>query len=139
MRLNMFFLLVYFIMSLVAYFSGGGTTISGSVVFTNDTNSVKIDLNIKGLTPNTTYGFHIHNNYEVSNCLYCPYSCAHYPSPGTTVGVLQNLQGDSLGEAKYTFYDLGSSLASPKKGGLALAPWSAPRGGWVVVVGWWVC
>jgi Cu/Zn superoxide dismutase len=91
-------------MSLVANFSGG-VGVSGSAIFTNETTRVRIDLNLKGLAASTTYGFHYHNNLEISNCLYCPYSCAHYTVANTTVGVLQNLVSDSLGQAQYTFYD----------------------------------
>lgn len=56
--------------------------ITGCVKFTEHNDTVRIDVNIKGLKPNSLHGFHVHE-----------------------AGDLGNLQANKKGEAKYYYYD----------------------------------
>jgi len=76
-------------------------------------NRVKIDVNIKGLYPNSFHGFHVHEAGDLSDK--CSSMCSHFNPyrknhgcPGMKerhVGDLGNLKTNSKGEAMYTFYD----------------------------------
>ena len=89
--------------------------VKGLVKFTEDINlnKIKIDLNIKGLFPNSFHGFHIHEAGDLSDK--CTSMCSHFNPYGKNhgcpsskerhVGDLGNLKTNSKGEAMYTFYD----------------------------------
>jgi Cu-Zn family superoxide dismutase len=89
--------------------------IKGTVRFTENLiyNNVKIELDIKGLKPNSQHGFHIHEAGDLSDK--CTSMCAHFNpygevhgSPGKRarhVGDLGNISTNSKGDAKYVFYD----------------------------------
>jgi Cu-Zn family superoxide dismutase len=89
--------------------------INGTVRFTEDliNNDVKIDLNLKGLPPNSLHGFHVHEAGDLTDK--CTSMCAHFNPYGNThgcpgmserhVGDLGNIKTNARGEAKYTFYD----------------------------------
>lgn len=86
---------------------------NGTVKFTEVNNLIKIDLNIKGLNPNSLHGFHVHEAGDLTDK--CNTMCAHFNPYGTThgspqmskrhVGDLGNIKTNYKGEAKYTFYD----------------------------------
>jgi len=90
-------------------------SVNGNVKFTEDlvTNYVKIDLNLKGLNPNSLHGFHVHEAGDLTDK--CTSMCSHFNPYGKThgcpgmierhVGDLGNIETNSKGEAKYTFYD----------------------------------
>ncbi len=106
-------------------FSGGSTsgikaiavfndeTIKGTVRFSEVENKIRIDVSIVGLKPNAQHGFHVHEAGDLTDK--CTSMCAHFNPYGMThgcpgmknrhVGDLGNLQTNSKGEAKYTFYD----------------------------------
>ena len=89
--------------------------IKGTVRFTEDldANRVRIDVSIKGLTPNSLHGFHVHEAGDLTDK--CTSMCAHFNPYGKThgcpgmkerhVGDLGNLSTNSKGEATYSFYD----------------------------------
>ena len=89
--------------------------IKGIVKFSEELNfnRVKIDVNIKGLYPNSLHGFHVHQAGDLSDK--CTSMCSHFNPyrknhgcPGMKerhVGDLGNLKTNSKGEAIYTFYD----------------------------------
>ena len=90
-------------------------TIKGSVKFSENVsnNTVKIDLNISGLIPNSLHGFHVHEAGDLTDK--CTSMCAHFNPYNNThgcpsmtkrhVGDLGNIKTNNKGEAKYTFYD----------------------------------
>ncbi len=96
----------------IAVFTGD---IKGYVKFSEDleNNQIKIDLHISGLMPNSLHGFHVHEAGDLTDK--CTSMCAHFNPYGKThgcpgmkqrhVGDLGNIQANSKGEAKYTFYD----------------------------------
>jgi Cu-Zn family superoxide dismutase len=97
--------------SAVAVFQG---TINGTVHFTQSPrNTVKIDVNINGLSKNAMHGFHVHQYGDLTDG--CTSMCAHYNPFDKThggpfmenrhVGDLGNLYTDKDGVANYTFYD----------------------------------
>jgi Cu-Zn family superoxide dismutase len=53
-------------------------TIKGTVKFTEvpNSNNIKIDLSISGLTPNSVHGFHIHEAGDLTDK--CTSMCAHF-------------------------------------------------------------
>jgi Cu-Zn family superoxide dismutase len=89
--------------------------IKGIVKFTEDVklNKIKIDVNIKGLLPNSLHGFHVHQAGDLSDK--CTSMCSHFNPYGKNhgcpgmkerhVGDLGNLKTNSKGEAVYSFYD----------------------------------
>jgi Cu-Zn family superoxide dismutase len=89
--------------------------IKGTVTFTENfkNNNIKIDVNIKGLNPNSLHGFHVHEAGDLTDK--CTSMCAHFNPydkthgcPGTKerhVGDLGNLETDNKGTANYTFFD----------------------------------
>ena len=89
--------------------------INGYVKFTEDLdeNLVKIDLNLKGLKPNSLHGFHVHEAGDLTDK--CTSMCAHFNPYNKThgcpgmknrhVGDLGNIKTNSKGEAKYSFHD----------------------------------
>lgn len=89
--------------------------INGTVKFTEDFKEgmIKIELNIRGLSPNSLHGFHVHEAGDLTDK--CTSMCAHFNPYGKThgcpgmkerhVGDLGNIQTNSKGEAKYYFYD----------------------------------
>lgn len=98
----------------IAVFKDIGTGVTGQVLFTETTtNSIKIDIDIKGLTPNTYHGFHVHEAGDLSDG--CTSACTHFNPynklhgcPGMIerhVGDLGNLQADSSGNAVYSMTD----------------------------------
>jgi superoxide dismutase, Cu-Zn family len=104
--------------SAIAVFTGISNTndnVTGYVVFTEDMllNTVKIDLNLINLKPNSLHGFHVHEAGDLSDK--CNSMCAHFNPynknhgcPGLKdrhVGDLGNIQTNHKGEARYTFYD----------------------------------
>lgn len=96
----------------VAVFDG---PIHGTVTFIEDltNNRVNINLNVKGLIPNSLHGFHVHEAGDLTDK--CTSMCAHFNPyknthgcPGMKnrhVGDLGNIKTNNRGEAKYTFYD----------------------------------
>lgn len=115
-----FLLIIYYL-----YYSMNNKPIYAIAVFTGDikgyvkfsenleNNQIKIDLHISGLTPNSLHGFHVHEAGDLTDK--CTSMCAHFNPYGKThgcpgmkqrhVGDLGNIQANSKGEAKYTFYD----------------------------------
>ena len=89
--------------------------IKGTAIFTENikNNNIKIDVNIKGLNPNSLHGFHVHEAGDLTDK--CTSMCAHFNPydknhgcPGTKdrhVGDLGNLETDNKGTANYTFFD----------------------------------
>ena len=89
--------------------------IKGTVRFTEDVdaNRVRIDVSIKGLSPNSLHGFHVHEAGDLTDK--CTSMCAHFNPYGKThgcpgmkerhVGDLGNLSTNSKGDAVYSFYD----------------------------------
>lgn len=89
--------------------------INGYVKFIEDpeNNLVKIELNLKGLSPNSLHGFHVHEAGDLTDK--CTSMCAHFNPYNKThgcpgmkhrhVGDLGNIKANSKGEAKYTFHD----------------------------------
>ena len=89
--------------------------IKGVVRFTEDleTNQVRLDVGIKGLSPNSLQGFHVHEAGDLTDK--CTSMCAHFNPygkkhgcPGVKerhVGDLGNLMTDSKGCAKYIMMD----------------------------------
>jgi Cu-Zn family superoxide dismutase len=89
--------------------------IKGIVKFSEELhlNRVKIDVNIKGLYPNSLHGFHVHQAGDLSDK--CTSMCSHFNPyrknhgcPGMKerhVGDLGNLKTNSKGDVTYTFYD----------------------------------
>ena len=86
---------------------------NGTVKFVEDDNCVQIMLNLKGLTPNSKHGVHVHEAGDLTDK--CTSMCAHFNPYDTThgcpgmskrhVGDLGNIKTNSKGEAKYTFSD----------------------------------
>jgi len=89
--------------------------IKGFVTFTeqkND-NKIRIDLNIVGLKPSSTHGFHIHEAGDLTDK--CTSMCSHFNPYGNThgcpgmknrhVGDLGNIHTNPKGEASYHFFD----------------------------------
>jgi len=107
--------------SAIAVFFG---EINGYVKFTEDfkENAIKIDLNISGLKPKSLHGFHVHEAGDLTDK--CTSMCAHFNPYGKThgcpgmkirhVGDLGNIETNSKGEAKYSFYDDIIKLRGPK-------------------------
>ena len=60
--------------------------VSGVVNFTEDlgNHQIKIDLNIKGLKPNSLHGFHVHEAGDLTDK--CTSMCAHFNPYGKTHG-----------------------------------------------------
>lgn len=89
--------------------------IKGHVLFTEDlkNKSVKVSINLEGLTENHKHGFHIHECGDLTNG--CESLCAHFNPYNKThgdrhhkirhVGDLGNLESDKFGKANYTFND----------------------------------
>jgi Cu-Zn family superoxide dismutase len=89
--------------------------IKGTARFTEELNlnRIRIDVNIKGLIPNSLHGFHVHEAGDLTDK--CTSMCAHFNPyhkthgcPGMKerhVGDLGNLKTNSKGEANYSFYD----------------------------------
>ena len=89
--------------------------VKGTVKFTAnpENNIVTIDVNIKGLKPNSLHGFHIHEAGDLTDN--CTSMCAHFNPYGKNhgcpgekqrhVGDLGNLKTDNKGIAKYIFFD----------------------------------
>jgi Cu-Zn family superoxide dismutase len=89
--------------------------IKGTAIFTENlkNNNIKIEVNIKGLKPNSLHGFHVHEAGDLTDK--CTSMCAHFNPynknhgcPGAKerhVGDLGNLETDNKGTANYTFFD----------------------------------
>jgi Cu-Zn family superoxide dismutase len=89
--------------------------VKGTVKFSEDlTNDrIKIDLDIRGLIPNSLHGFHVHEAGDLTDK--CTSMCAHFNPFGNThgcpgmskrhVGDLGNIKTNDKGEAIYTFFD----------------------------------
>jgi Cu-Zn family superoxide dismutase len=60
--------------------------IKGTVRFTEDVdaNRVRIDVSIKGLSPNSLHGFHVHEAGDLTDK--CTSMCAHFNPYGKTHG-----------------------------------------------------
>jgi Cu-Zn family superoxide dismutase len=90
-----------------------GADIKGTVTFTEMNESVRIDINIVGLKPDSLHGFHVHEAGDLTDK--CMSMCAHFNPFNKThggpdsvhrhVGDLGNLKTNKKGEAKYSFYD----------------------------------
>ena len=87
--------------------------IQGTARFTEEVNCIRIDVNIKGLKPNSFHGFHIHEAGDLTDK--CNSMCSHFNPynkkhgcPGMKerhVGDLGNIKTNLKGESVYTFYD----------------------------------
>ena len=87
--------------------------VKGYVIFTEDNNKIRIDLNLTGLNANSEHGFHVHEAGDLTDK--CTSMCAHFNPynkthgcPGSKnrhVGDLGNITTNSKGQAKYTFFD----------------------------------
>ena len=87
--------------------------IKGFVIFTEQENKIRIDINLNGLKSKSEHGFHVHEAGDLTDN--CTSMCAHFNPYGKThgcpgmknrhVGDLGNITTNSKGEAKYTFYD----------------------------------
>ena len=98
--------------SAIAVFSG---QVTGHVKFIEDVkeNAIKIQLHLRGLEPNSLHGFHVHEAGDLTDK--CTSMCSHFNPYNTThgcpgmkkrhVGDLGNVETNSKGEAKYSFYD----------------------------------
>jgi Cu-Zn family superoxide dismutase len=98
--------------------------IKGVVRFTEDleTNQVRLDVGIRGLTPNSLHGFHVHEAGDLTDK--CTSMCAHFNPYGKThgcpgmkerhVGDLGNLKTNAKGEAFTTFYYYAIKLRCSK-------------------------
>ena len=85
--------------------------ISGTVLFKQYSDHVKVTLELKGLKKNKKHGFHIHVNGDLrEGCKSC---CSHYNPTGdkhgglrdidSHAGDLGNIEGDSKGECNISF------------------------------------
>ena len=98
--------------------------IKGVVRFTEDleTNQVRIDVGIRGLTPNSLHGFHVHEAGDLTDK--CTSTCSHFNPFGKThccpgmkerhVGDLGNLKTNGKGDSVTTFYDDAIKLRGTK-------------------------
>ena len=87
--------------------------IHGYVTFTEHNDTVRIDVNLTGLTPNSLHGFHVHEAGDLTDK--CMSMCSHFNpynqshggpnSKHRHVGDLGNLQTNKKGESKYQYYD----------------------------------
>lgn len=87
--------------------------VKGFVIFTEENNKIRIDLNLSGLKSKSEHGFHVHEAGDLTDS--CTSMCAHFNPYGKThgcpgsknrhVGDLGNISTDSKGQAKYTFFD----------------------------------
>ena len=85
----------------------------GTVKFSEEKDTIRIDLNLSGLPPNSSHGFHVHEAGDLTDK--CTSMCSHFNPYHQThggpdmkrrhVGDLGNITTNSKGEAKYTFYD----------------------------------
>ena len=97
--------------------------VKGYVVFTEEYDKVRIDLNLTGLKPKSQHGFHVHEAGDLTDS--CTSMCAHFNPydkthgcPGMKnrhVGDLGNINTDSKGQAKYTFFDDVIKLTGNKR------------------------
>jgi Cu-Zn family superoxide dismutase len=105
--LFIYYKMAYKPISAIAVFIGD---IYGNVKFIEDNNgTIRIELNLAGLKPNSLHGFHVHEAGDLTD------KCAHFNPYGKThgcpgmkerhVGDLGNIETNSKGEAKYIFFD----------------------------------
>jgi len=97
----------------IAVFSNDN--IKGTVRFTEELeiNRIRIEVNIKGLSPNSLHGFHVHEAGDLTDK--CTSMCAHFNPYSKThgcpgmkerhVGDLGNLITNTKGDATYIYYD----------------------------------
>lgn len=97
----------------IAVFSNDN--IKGTVRFTEELeiNRIRIEVNIKGLSPNSLHGFHVHEAGDLTDK--CTSMCAHFNPYSKThgcpgmkerhVGDLGNLITNTKGDATYVYYD----------------------------------
>lgn len=101
-------------MSIQAIAVFNGTKIKGTVLFSEqNNNSVKIEVDIRGLKKNSMHGFHVHEAGDLTDN--CTSMCAHFnpynkkhggpEMKDRHVGDLGNLITDKNGCAKFVFYD----------------------------------
>ena len=87
--------------------------VKGYVIFTEEDNKIRIDLNLSGLKPNSEHGFHVHEAGDLTDS--CTSMCSHFNPYGKThgcpgmknrhVGDLGNIRTNSKGQSKYSFFD----------------------------------
>ena len=97
--------------------------INGYVKFTEDNNTVRIDVNITGLKPNSLHGFHVHEAGDLTDK--CMSMCSHFnpyiethggpDSRHRHVGDLGNLKTNKKGESNYYYYDDVIKLRGSKR------------------------
>lgn len=97
--------------------------IRGHVLFTEELGKVRIDIDIKGLKPNSKHGFHVHEYGDMRDK--CESMCSHFNpynevhgGPGSKhrhVGDLGNIQTDARGHAKYSMLDSMIQLSGYKR------------------------
>lgn len=97
-------------------------TIKGTVRFTQESNEVKIDINLTGLGSNRKRGFHIHQFGDMSE--QCTSMCAHFNPDNKKHGGLDskirhsgdlgNIASDESGVCKTTMYAKGIELNGDK-------------------------
>jgi Cu-Zn family superoxide dismutase len=133
MKTNNLLLLVLFVFTFVSlyifilyYNIMSSTPISAIAVFNNNhikgtvkfieeltKNRIRIEINVKGLKPNSLHGFHVHEAGDLSDK--CTSMCAHFNPYGKTHGCpgmnqrhvedLGNLETNAQGFAKYVMFD----------------------------------
>lgn len=100
------------IIKAIAFFNNNG--IKGTVIFEElDDSSVKTIVDLEGLEPNSTHGFHVHESGDLTKG--CDSMCAHFnpynKSHGDRedierhVGDLGNITADQFGKIKVQFID----------------------------------
>lgn len=90
-----------------------GKKIKGTVLFTEDSGVVHVDIHLEGLKKNAKHGFHVHEAGDLSD--QCESLCAHFNPYGKThgcpgmktrhVGDLGNIVTDANGCAIYRITD----------------------------------
>ena len=92
-----------------------GSGVSGAASFTTQAGAILVEANVTGLEPNTTHGFHIHENGDCGNAdqaaggHFNPFDAEHGapadPDSLRHVGDLGNLEANAEGAATYDRVD----------------------------------
>jgi Cu-Zn family superoxide dismutase len=99
-----------------------GHSINGVVTFPRESDGIRVQAEVKGLPPNSTHGFHIHQFGDISStdgmAAGGHYNPTEHPHAGPMdmerhIGDLGNLTSDSTGTARLDFVDAQLSLTGP--------------------------